>query len=460
MLGAEVRRYSTDRRGLTLNVFLGLASGAFGSVTETMLLPTLVLAFFVAPLTTSYVTVGLVPAIGIGVWLLARIPAAIITGRHRRKLPWAIGASLVKSAALALLALVSFRADASSTGPLLRSFLICYLAYSIAAGFGSVPISAVIGKSVPHEARGVFFQQRRVWSGVAAIVAGLGVVQLLSPFAPGFPQNFAILFLAATVAQLAATLSLATIKEPLRVAESRPAPVTTVIRALPEALTNANFRWFLVFRALLSASSLLDPFLVIFAASALGVGGGTVGWYVVALAASRVLSTPVWAALAHRYGERSCLQLAAFFRLLPPLVALVLPFVISSPQLTARLDQSATLPWLFGLTYVAIGISLAGQSRGNFGYLTSLGNTRAQVAYTGITNLVLVVVAFAPLVGGIIVAERGYNALLLVASGLALLAVFTSGALSDTHIRSGRAIRSSGRRVALPGREDPAPRLR
>ncbi|MDQ3694951.1 MAG: MFS transporter [Chloroflexota bacterium] len=436
MVGAEVRRYASDRRGLALNVFLGIGGGFFGSLAETMLLPTLVLAFFVAPLTGSYATVGLVPAIGIGVWLLARLPAAILVNSRRRKLPWAIGASLIKAAALALLAAVCFRADQTSTEPLLRSFFICYVAYSLASGFGSVPVAAVISKAVPHEARGMFFQQRALWGGLSGLVAGLVVVQLLGPAAPAFPQNFGVLFLAATVTQLAATFFLATIREPLRIAEPQTSLPAQALRGTPEALADPNFRRFLLFRLFLSSSAIVDPFLIIFAASALGVPSSAVGWYVIAFVAGRVLSLPFWAALAHRHGERACLQVAALVRLVPPLLALMLPILASSSRLNERIGNAATLQAVFGVAYLALGMSLAGQSRGNYGYLAEAAPDRSRAAYAALTNALLAVVAFTPIAGGMLIERRGYDALLLTATGLGLLAVFASGALTDTHVRT------------------------
>ena len=421
-----------------MNVFLGIAGGAFASLAETMLLPTLVLAFFVAPLTGSYATVGLVPAIGIGFWLLARLPASVLVTPQRRKLPWAIAASLVKAAALALLAVVCFRADPAATEPLLRSFLICYVAYSVASGFGSVPIAAVTGKAIPHEARGLFFQQRVVWGGISGILAGLVVIQLLGPAAPPFPRNFGVLFLAATVTQLATTFFLATIKEPMRVAEPRASVTALAVRAVPQALADPNFRRFLFFRILLSSSALVDPFLIIFAASSLGIPGSAVGWYVIAFVAGRLFSLPLWAALARRHGERACLQVAALIRLLPPLIALLLPYLVSSSQFSAWFSNPTLLPTLFGIAYVALGVTLAGQGRGTFGYLAEAAPDRVRAAYAAVTNAVLALVAFVPILGGIIIERRGYDALLLTASGLALLAVFSSGALTDAHVRTRR----------------------
>ncbi|HEU5434751.1 MAG TPA: hypothetical protein VFU81_23965, partial [Thermomicrobiales bacterium] len=266
MPGAEIRGYASDRRGLTLNVFLGVAGGALAALAETLLLPIVVLAFFVGQLTTSYEAVGFVPAIGIGLWAVGRIPASTLVAGQRRKQPWAVAASLIKATATALLAFVCFRVgpgDLSvAAGPLLRTFFICWVAYSLAGGFASIPVAALVAKAIPDEARAVFYRQRGLWTGVAGLLAGLVVAQLFRVGGPAFPRNYALLFLAATICQLAAIFFLLTLKEPLRVAPGRSLAPGIVARAVPDALADPNFRRFIVFRALLSAAAVVDPFLV------------------------------------------------------------------------------------------------------------------------------------------------------------------------------------------------------
>src|SRR5690606_35298369 len=145
-----------------------------------------------------------------------------------------------------------------------------------------------------------------------------------------------------------------------------------------------------------------------------------------------------WTALAHRYGERTCLQVAALVRIIPPLIALMLPYLVSSPQFNRWFTNPATVPVIFGLAYVALGVTLAGQSRANFGYLAEAAPERSRATYGAITNAVLAIVAFSPILGGILIERRGYDALLLTATGLGLLAIFASGALTDTHVRTRR----------------------
>ena len=439
MAGAEIRRYSSDRRGLALNVFLGIAGSTLGSLAETLILPTIVLAYFVGLTSTSFLVVGLVPALGVALWSLARLPAAILVGPQRRKLPWAIGASLVRAAATALLAAVCFRApQAAEPQPqLVRAFFVCFVAYALASGFASVPTGAVLAKAIPQDGQELFFAQRNLWGGVAGLLAGLVVVQLLGD-GPSFPRDYALLFLAATVCQMATAFFVATLREPVRVSVARPSPLASLVGGLPSLLSDSNFRRFLTFRSLLSLSGLADPFFVIFAVSVLAVDERWIGWYVVALVAGRLLSAPLWTAVVARSGERAALQLAALTRLVAPLVALLLPVLRETDVYRERVDDDLSA-LLFGAVFLAIGVSLGGQARAAQTYLSQIAPTSRRPAYLGWTNAALAVVAFAPVVGGAVIARYDFESLFLVATLIGLVAVFASGALTDTHVRTRRS---------------------
>lgn len=439
MAGADIRRYSTDRRGLALNVFLGIAGGTLGSLAETLVVPSIVLAFFIGQVSTSYAVVGLVPALGVALWSLARLPAAILVGPQRRKLPWAIGASLVRAAATALLAAVCFRApqmaEAQPNPQLVRAFFVCFVAYALASGFASVPIGAVLAKAIPQEGRELFFGQRNVWAGLGGIVAGLVVAQLLGA-GPVFPRDYALLFLAATVCQTATAFFVATLREPVRISGARSPALGALMSGLPAAAADPNFRRFLVFRCLLSLSTLADPFFVIYAVSVLAVDRSTVGFYVVALVAGRLLSAPLWSEYARRSGERATLQAAALIRFGAPLVALLLPPLVETGLYRERVTDERVLAVLFGLIFLAIGVSLGGQARSTQAYVGQIAPGPRRGAYLALTNAALAVVAFAPVAGGLLLGRTEFGTLFLVAALVGLVAVLSSGALTDTHVRT------------------------
>jgi hypothetical protein len=357
-----------------------------------------------------------------------------------------------------LLAAVCFRAGQSSQPQLLRAFFICYVTYCLASGFASVPTAAVVAKAIPHDGRPLFFRQRNLWGGVAGVIAGIVIAQLLGDGAPAFPRDYALLFLAATVCQTATAFFVATLREPVRISTAR-APVLSVeLAAVPKALADPNYRRFALFRVLLSCSSLADPFFVIFALSELAVKPRTVGGYVIAFVLGRLLSTPLWVALSRRSGERTTLQVASLVRLFAPLLALMLPYVIATNLYREHVSDSRTVAALFGLAFVALGVSLAGQAQANYAYVAGVASERFHPTYVGLTNALLAIVAFAPIIGGIIIERFNYPTLFLIAALVGLVAVFASGALTDTHVRTHRAAAVWRlRRTATP---IPAPRRR
>lgn len=436
LAGAEIRRYSSDRRGGGTNGLLAVAAGATAALSETLILPPIVLAFFVGQLTASYAAVGLVSAIVVGLWAIARLPAVLLVGTQRHKQPWALAGILVRAAALGLLAVVSFRAPPGG-GPgdgLLRSFFVCLVAYAVAGGFSSVPAEAMVAKAVPNPARARFYRRRGFWAMALAIGGALVVARLFQDAGGSFPRQYALLFLAATVCQVAIAVFVASMREPVRVADVQGFGLG-VVRAVPAALADAACRRFLLFRALLSLLAVVDPFLIIFAFARLGASVDAVGGYVLAWVVGVMLSQPIWAAVTRIAGNRAALQLAALLRLVPPLLALLLPTLVATVSWRARFAGAPVAEVLFGIAFVCIGASAAGQGRANFGYLAEAAPARLRPAWAAATNGVLAVVAFAPVAAGLLIDRAGFDALFLAVAILGVAAVFASGLLPNTFVR-------------------------
>ncbi len=216
MPGAELRRDSSDRRGRTLNSTLGVASEAFNASAEVLLLPSLILAFFVAELTPSYATIGLVPAIATGFWTLGRLPAYMLTGARRRQQPWAFAAALVRVAAVAILAVVTSRTDPAaltqSARPLILTFFLCLIVYSLAGGFGSLPGAALLRSSIPSESWGAFVRHRAAWAAGVCLFTALVAARVLGMNGSTFPSSYGRLFLVATVCLIAVAVFTAAVE--------------------------------------------------------------------------------------------------------------------------------------------------------------------------------------------------------------------------------------------------------
>ena len=436
MAGADIRRFSFDRRGLAPNFLLGLAAGALLALAETLVHPIVVLPLFVAALTDDLAVVGLVPAVAAGVWWLGRLPAALVVGPRRTKLPWVTGAALVRTAAMVLLAYVVFRADRVSDEQLLRSFFLCYVVYHFAGGFAAGPATDVVAKAVAADQRARLFRQRVLWGGAFGVVAALVVARLLSADGPAFPRGHALLFLAAAVCLAASTFFGASLREPVRLAGTRPSGLAATLRAVPRAFADANFRRYLGFRALSTLSAVADPFFVVYAARELAVPGGAFGLYLVAFVLARFGSGLLWAPLAARQGDKALLQAAALIRLLAPLVALLLPYLAETEAYRDRIDDPRVAATLFGVVFVAIGAALGAQVQANFGYLNDIAPAALRPAYAAVSNAILALLAVAPVAGGILADRTELSGVFLAAALVGLVAVLASGALTDTHVRT------------------------
>lgn len=441
MAGVDIRRYSGDRRGQASNFLVGAAAATLTVVSDTLLFPALILAAFIGGLTESFLLVGLIPAVGAAAWFLAQLLAAPVTGSFGRKLPWATGAALVRAASLALLAYVVNRADRVGTDEIVRSALICFAAFAFASGFASTVGTSVSVRSVPNQYHGLFFRVAQICGAVAAVSAAVLAARVLSADGPDYPENFAQLFVVAAVAAGGVILLQLLTREPGRIpASGRAGGIGSsgAVRGsgLP-ALADPSFRRFLVFRVALGLVAVADPFYILFAQRELGIASTRLGWFLLALVAARILSAPLWAWLIRAQGTRTTLQIAGLFRLLPPLLAVTLPYLVDTEIWRDRATSPNALPVAFGLVFVALGITLGGLQASTFGYLVETLPASGRAGAIGLTNLVLAIAAAAPLAGGLLLRESGadYERLFLLAGGFAVIATLAGGLLSPGRAR-------------------------
>jgi MFS family permease len=451
--GGELRRFASDRRGLALDFFVGTGIAALLTLSDTLIQATILLPAFVAQLTESNRIVAVIPAIGIGGWSLSRLLAGSVMQGRRRRLPWAVAASLVGTAALSLLAIVALGSGAGDRDRLLRSFVICYAAYSVAAGFASVPTTSILTKGIVDQHRGRFFRQRGLWSSGPAVLGALVAARLLGSQGPSFPRDFALLFLASAVCSLAAAFFVAILHEPLRMPAPLQPSLGSAFGSGANALRDPNMRRFLGFRVLIALVASADPFYVVYAVRELGVGLATVGRFVVVLVVARLVGRVLWAPSTRARGERAILQLSSLARLVIPLVALLVPYLIEGDLLADRVSDERLTVVLVGALVALYGLTIGGQEQANFAYLLDIAPAQRRLGYVGFTNLVLAVAAIAPIGAAVVIDRAGSRALFLGVAALAFVAILASGALTETLVRS-RATPSAWRLRGASGIAD------
>jgi MFS family permease len=424
---------------MALNSILGVAVESVSAAAEVMLLPSLILAFFVAELTPSYATIGLVPAIAIGFWTLGRLPAHLLAQSRRRQQPWAFASAVVRAAAIGVLAVVTSRTDpadlSQAARPLILTVFLCLIVYSLAGGFGSVARGALLQSAVVSETWGAFVRRRTAWSALLSILAAVVVARLLGGNSLAFPGGFERLFLVATVCLVIVAVLIALMREPWTTASALSAP-NTPPRAWRQLLQDSRYRRFLLFRVLLSSTAVSDPFLILYAITRLGAPVTKIGDYVILGVLGWIVSAPVWFWVERRSGARTLLQSTAVVRLIAPAIALATPPLAAIGLIQERLSDATALTTAYGAAFFVVGAALAGQSRGNYDYLAALAPHQLLPACTGLTNAILAIVAFSPVLGGILIERFGYEALFGVAAAIGLATVFAGGWLVETPSRA------------------------
>jgi hypothetical protein len=183
---------------------------------------------------------------------------------------------------------------------------------------------------------------------------------------------------------------------------------------------------------LLSSTAAIDPFLFLYAVTRLGAPVTKIGDYVILGVLGWILSAPVWFWVERRSGARTLLQSAAVVRLIAPAIALATPPLAAIGLIQERLSDVTALTTAYGAAFFVVGAALAGQSRGNYDYLAALAPHQLLPSRTALTNAILAIVAFSPVLGGILIERFGYEALFGVAAAIGLATVFAGGWLVDT----------------------------
>ncbi|MFN8592700.1 MAG: hypothetical protein U0031_14675 [Thermomicrobiales bacterium] len=434
MPGAELRREASYRQGSPFSTGIALAIEAVGAAIEVFLLPSVVLAFFVAELTPSYTTIGLVPAIATAFWTLGRVPAAIALSGRRRLQPWAFGAAATRAGAILILGVFVSRTNVASLGgtarPLLGAFFLCFIVYALASGFGSVAQEGVIRTTIKALAWEQFVTLRALWSAAASLLAAIIVTRVLASAGVVFPANYGRLFIIVAVILIAMAAALIPLREPVFPAAGTHEMLAA--RSMRSLLGNARWRRFTTFQLLFAASGAIDPFLFLYAVTRLGLAPASIGTFVIAGVLGWVVTAPLWHAMQQKYGPRAVLRSASVLRVVPPAVALVVPQIAATEQLAAWSAGRVSLGSLYAVAFVAIGCALAGQSRAANAYARTALPAPIARAGSETINMLLIGAAFAPVAGGAMIQRYGYETLFVAVAVVALAAVLLSGTMADS----------------------------
>ncbi|HVG01072.1 MAG TPA: MFS transporter [Chloroflexia bacterium] len=408
----------------------GVWNGVAFTVVDSLIAPSLVLAWFINRLGAPNVLVGLLPAILSGGWFLPQMLVASRVQGLKFMMPRYTRVGIMRTITMGVIALCTVLL-APWPEIMLVVFFVLYTFYAFSAGFSGLPWLEVVGKVIAPRRRGSFFGMRNFWGGLLALAIAAPIGAVLSEQFLGltFPYNFALLFGVATVCIGVGVWAWSSVHEPPALVTAPPLSVRDVVRRGVSAFQeDGDYRAFMIARILISLATVADPFYVVFAKTHLGAPPATVGLYLGAVAVSSLLSNFIWSPLSDRAGNRTLMVLTVCSVALVPATALVL-------SMFAGILPSEVLFTAFALVFIVSGLALGAARIINNNMLLTIAPKAQLGTYVGFLNTVLGIVIFVPVLGGLLADFVGYEALFALSMLLALSAFFSVRNMSPSSAR-------------------------
>jgi hypothetical protein len=371
-------------RWVPRNFFVHLASSTLTKLGDALASPKTVLAWVMASVGAPAGMVAmLVPIRESGSMLPQLVLGGMVRQRPLRKPIWLLGSILQA------LAVLGCAAAAAWLGGALAGLVIlgCVVVFSLARSLNSIAGKDLIGKTIPKGRRGRLGGYAAGISGLLTL--GIGVWFAVRDRAEDDPLTYAALLAGAGLLWVLAAAIFATLQEVPGETAGGANGWREAWSRLDLLRTDADFRRFVVTRALLLCSALTAPFYVVLAREHGSGGASLLGTFLVAGGLASSLSAPVWGTMA----DRSSRRVMIFAALLTSLLGVAV-FVL----MRWRPTLGATM-WLFPAFFFVLGVAHAGVRAGRKTYLVDLAGGVKRTDYVAVSNTLIGIALL--LVGGL-----------------------------------------------------------
>ncbi len=402
------------------NFFVFLLDNIFFMLGMSIIGPTTLIPDFIRRLTSSEVLIGFSSSLFDVGWTLPQLLISRYILRFERKKWWFVGPNIPVRFVMLIFAGLTVFLGKERPEAILAAFLVCYGIAALGDGVVSVPWMTLAGTSLDGRWRARMF-------GLATAIAGvimLGIAPLigvaLGSAGPAFPNNYALIFGAAGLLFALSTLPFLFLHElPGGKTAERMPSMAEFLPSLGQVLrSDVPFRAMIGTRMLTSLFTMASPFYIGFATVTLGLSS-TVA--VPVLLAMQTVGSVAGALIYTWLGARRnvlFIRLALASATFLPISALLSAVVGPLPLYLGFLVSGLTTHNLF-MAYLNWVITHATPDQ--------------RPVYAGLFNTIGAVISLiAPLIGGTIAQELGYEILFVVALVMVLLALFVTLRYIDT----------------------------
>jgi MFS family permease len=399
-------RYERLRENL---IAFGVDSIAFG-IGINFISPSTVLPAFATRLGMSEALIGLLITVFFLSWDLPQVIAGNVIARVPRKKPMLLKAAAIGRPVALFFALFLFltggKPDWLSVALL---FIVLATLFSTDA-FAAIAWFDLLGRAFPPEKRRTYLAIWQVFKAVGVLGVFFLVQYVLGEDGPAFPYNYAILFLAASIALLISGAALLFIHEvPHR--DSEPATTHIEWRDFRKHLTTVwrqdrSLREANIARIMIVLGTMANGFYVIFATQVVRLPEQVIAQFILAQTVGNLVGSVFFGRIADRSGSLRVIQLGALILLSAPLIALVL-------TLMPGLPATVIVPLLLAV-YVIIGACDNIIILGFMNYVLDIAPPGQRTIYMGVSNTLNGIGVLGPLLAGWLLGLTSYTLLFSV----------------------------------------------
>jgi MFS family permease len=388
-----------------------------------------VIPLFLDSMGASRALIGLAGSLHPIGWQIPQLFIAPIVSRLARYKPLLLWMTINERLPLFGLMLVALLLPILSPGLALGITLALLAMYGLGAGLAAVPWQSMIGKIMPPGRVGSFFGVQsalaNLCGAVGAVVAGFLLERLQSPGALGlrldwFPAlgdlvnrtqpalGFALCFGLAGVALMLSMGMLALTKEPRHPVQAGAGALSfRQVRQQMGAILrrDSNFRWFLVAKACTACAMVALTFYALYTSQRFQATPLDLGVMTGVLTLSQMSANLLFGWLGDRWGHRRMYAIGGLLMAVSAGLAVVAP----------------TLGWMY------LVFALGGMARATFwavsiSFTLEFGTLTERPVYIGMANTLIAPFSLgAPILGGALAQQRGYEALFIACAVAALL---------------------------------------
>jgi MFS family permease len=271
----------------------------------------------------------------------------------------------------------------------------------LGGGITATAWQSLIGRIIPPGRLGTFFGAQsasaNLMASVSAVIAGIVLER------QNFPNNFSICFLLASLSMIISWFFLAKTREPEIIPMRPPRTRRAFLNNISEIIyRDLNFRWFLFVRMLSQLGTMAFAFYTVYAVRILGMSEGIAGIMTGVLMATQTAANPILGWVGDRFGHRLSLEIG-----------------ITAAVVSAGLAWLVTGTSWFYLIFALAGVANVALWTTPIAMSLQFGDENDRPIYIGMANtLVAPFTFFAPVLGGLLADQFGYQTT-FIASALA-----------------------------------------